>query len=148
MALRTRETFTPFEKLEIGERSGSSIPWRRVHSRSSLGSASPTMANLESFFLPSRHPYPMESTLLGAQVYSLSSRPQVTCHIAGFQVPHSVLISGLYAFLLLAHHVTFFTAVSRAPCPIARLGPLIVPNRPFALSSPGPDSFFLHRPVL
>ena len=134
VALRTRKTFTPFEKLGIGERSGSSIPWRRVHSRSSLGSASPTMANLESFFLPSRSPYSMESTLLRAQVYSLSSRPQVTCPIAGFQLPHSVLISGIYSFLLFAHHITFFTTVSCTPCPIACLRPLIVPNRPFALS--------------
>lgn len=68
MALRTKKTFTPFEKHRIRERSGSSIPWRRVHSRSSLESASPAITNLESFFLPSRHSYPMESTLLGAQI--------------------------------------------------------------------------------
>lgn len=85
VALRTRKTFILFEKHGIGERSGSSIPWRRVHPRSSLGSAFPTMANLESFFLPSRHPYPKESTLLEAQAHSLSSHPQITCPVLDFK---------------------------------------------------------------
>lgn len=110
-----RKTFTPLKSTELEREVGSSIPWRRVHSRSSLESASPAITNLESFFLPSEH-----SALWSQHFWGLKSLlSSSTDHLSHCwnSSPHSVLISGICTFFL-AHHVTFFTTVSCTPLPL------------------------------
>lgn len=121
-------------------------------SRSCLGSASPTTTNLETFFLPSRRPYPKESTSLGPlKSTTFLLCPQITCPGAGLQAPHSSLswfLESVPSFLL-PTTATFFTIVSCTPCPITWLClstlSTMVPNRPPAPSNPlGPTQLFLH----